>query len=375
MKIPAIFDTSDRARTAWKTTATVCRLVMAVTFIFSGFVKSVDPWGTALKISEYMDSFGIQQSDLYRFGFAIWLCAAELMMGCMLLFKVRLRLITLFALCTMTIFTAVTFILAVWEPVSDCGCFGDAVKLTNWQTFFKNLILWPMSMVIFYAALDGRFFPLTRREVILTLLFMTMSGGLGAYCYRHLPLIDFLPYKKGVNLREAMMTESGETSTTLIYRDLTDGSLREFSLEDTTWYDESRWEYVSTQVESTAVTAAPTLREFALFDAEGDATEEILSYTGRTWMLCVSKLELLDDRCRRNMRRGTEQARSEGARIICVTSTPLSETTWLEFDGSEPVRCYNIDATTFVTMLRAKAGAVILEDGVIVKKLNCRDIK
>lgn len=349
---------------------------MAVTFIFSGFVKSVDPWGTAIKVSEYINGFGFQQLEYYRFGFSIWLCAAELMMGCMLLFKVRLRLITLFALCTMTVFTLLTFVIAVWVPVSDCGCFGDAVKLTNWQTFFKNLVLWPMSMVIFYSALDGRFFPLTRREIVLTVTFMTLAGGLGTYCYRHLPLIDFLPYKVGVNLREAVGSgDSGETSTTLIYKDRLDGSIHEFALEDTTWYDDSRWEYVNTRVESVGEITEPIIREFAIFDPEGDATEEILSAPGRTYIICVSKFEILKEWCRRNLRTAVEQAHREGAGVICITSTPLRETTWTEFDGSEPVRCYNIDATTIITMLRAKAGLVILDDGTIVEKLNCRDVK
>ena len=110
-----------------KNLATVCRILLGLTFIFSGFVKTVDPWGTAIKISEYLNAFGFEDLKYYRFGFAIWLCGAELMMGCMLLFKVRTPLISIFAVVAMVIFTSITFVSAVWLPVEDCGpCGGDA---------------------------------------------------------------------------------------------------------------------------------------------------------------------------------------------------------------------------------------------------------
>ena len=123
---------------AFKWLSHACRIVLGVTFIFSGFVKTVDPWGTAIKIQEYLSIYGLESLSGLRFGFSIWLCGAELMMGLMLLFKVRIRLISIFALASMIFFTVLTFLSATWLPVEDCGCFGDAVKLTPWETFAKN---------------------------------------------------------------------------------------------------------------------------------------------------------------------------------------------------------------------------------------------
>ena len=124
-------------RRAFRNLAHVCRYILALTFIVSGFVKSVDPWGTALKVNEYLSIYGLEWLSPVSMIFSIWMCGAELMMGLMLTFKVRTRLVSIFALGSMIFFTILTFLSATWIPVEDCGCFGDAVMLTNWQTFWK----------------------------------------------------------------------------------------------------------------------------------------------------------------------------------------------------------------------------------------------
>ena len=128
----------------------VCRTLVGLIFVFSGFVKAVDPWGTALKVNEYLSIYGMEQLSGVSMVFSIWLCGAELMMGLMLLFKVRTRLVSIFALASMIFFTVLTFLSATWIPVEDCGCFGDALKLTPWETFAKNLIILPMVFVVWY---------------------------------------------------------------------------------------------------------------------------------------------------------------------------------------------------------------------------------
>ena len=191
--------------------AAICRVIVGVTFIFSGFVKAVDPWGTALKVNEYLSIYGIEELQPAAMIFSIWLCGAELMMGCMLTFRVRTRLISIFALLSMTFFTILTFLSATWIPVEDCGCFGDALKLTPWQTFFKNLIILPLVVIVWMRHRHQRILDFSRLEVALTCLFCTFAMGLGAYCYYNLPLIDFLPYKVGVNISEEMAQSALET--------------------------------------------------------------------------------------------------------------------------------------------------------------------
>lgn len=357
--------------------ADICRIVFGLTFIVSGFTKTIDPWGTAIKITEYLNTYGFETLNNYRFGFAIWFCAAEMMMGFMMVFKVKTRLISIFAMLVMSFFLILTFLSATWVPVEDCGCFGDAIKLSPWASFGKNVVLWLLALVIWLNARKTlTFFPVTRYEWICTFLFAGMAGGLGAYCYYHLPLIDFLPYKKGVNLYEAIYGDNAaQEDVKLVYRDRTDGSLHEFSVQDTTWYDTTRWEFVD-HAESPSFTSDVALREFAVFNSERDYTEDIVGYEGRVYLISAVKLDKIKPRCSRSLAGVVERAAEQNALVVCVTSSPVSpgEEVWFG-EGVAPVPVYNVDATTLITMLRATVGLVVLDDGVIVDKRNCRDIR
>jgi uncharacterized membrane protein YphA (DoxX/SURF4 family) len=356
--------------------ADVCRVVLGLTFIFSGFVKTVDPWGTALKITEYLNVYGFEALADYRMVFAIWFCAAELMMGLMLTFKVKTRLISIFAMLVMSAFLVVTFLSATVLPVEDCGCFGDALKMSPWASFGKNVVLWCLALVVWRNARRTLYFrPVKMREIILTVLFACMAGGLGVYCYRHLPLIDFLPYKVGVNLHDAKYGEMDEEQEArMIYRDLSDGSMREFAVSDTTWYDTTRWEFVE-MVEQQQEESGLSLREFTVLDSrKEDATSEIVGSQGRVYMLCASKLDLIKPRCAARFEKVVRRAYEEGASVVLLTATPIAEGETRTFGDAFPVELYNVDGTTMITMLRASVGMVVLDGGVITDKRNWRDI-
>ena len=327
-----------RKTRVFKLIANVCRLILACTFILSGFTKVIDPWGTAMKVNEYLSIYGVESLQPASMAFSIWLCGAELMMGCMLLFKVRIRLISIFAVLSMLFFTALTLLSATLIPVEDCGCFGEALKLTPWQTFFKNLALLPMAFVVWWRYRPDKIFAFNALEIVLTVTFFFLSMYLGYYCYRHLPLIDFLPYKVGVNIREAMqapIVEPGESETVLVYRNRRTGREREFSLEDTEWQDAEKWEWVDTRTTSEVPAVRPLVSEFALRDAEGDATEEVLTMPGRVYMLCVTAFDRLPRSCARRMARLAERAREEGANVVCLTPAPLYGVTGHEFGTVE----------------------------------------
>ncbi len=268
-----------------------CRIVVGAIFVFSGFVKSVDPWGTALKVNEYLSIYGFEELLPYSMIFSIWLCGAELMMGLMLVFKVRTRLISIFALVSMIFFTALTFLSATWIPVEDCGCFGDALKLTPWQTFLKNLVILPMVFVVWYRYRKYRVMELHRSEVALTCLFCIFAMGVGAYCYFNLPLIDFLPYKRGANIYEMIEAQHDTGSDVmaveeyvLVYRNRRTGKLREFAIDDEEWQDEDKWEWVETRVDNEAPAVQTLISEFSISDPEGNFTRDILTRRGRVDM-------------------------------------------------------------------------------------------
>ena len=172
-----------RTSRTFKLLANVCRLILACTFILSGFTKVIDPWGTALKVNEYLSIYGMEALEPASMTFSIWLCGAELMMGCMLLFKVRIRLISIFALASMLFFTLLTLLSATVIPVEDCGCFGEALKLSPWETFVKNVVLLPMAFVVWWRYRPDRIFAFKPVEIVLTCTFFCLSMYLGYYCY------------------------------------------------------------------------------------------------------------------------------------------------------------------------------------------------
>ena len=369
-------------RRAFRNLAHVCRLILGLTFIASGFVKSVDPWGTALKVNEYLSIYGLEWLSPVAMIFSIWMCGAELMMGLMLSFKVRIRLVSIFALLSMTFFVVLTFLSATWIPVEDCGCFGEAVKLSPWATFFKNLALWPLALVVWWRYRPDKILVFKRLEVALAVLFCTVAMGMGVYCYRHLPLLDFLPYKVGMNIREEMeksALETHENDAVIVCRHKRTGRIREFDLKDSEWHNTKRWEWVDTRVEADnreSVVVKPLVSEFSLRDVNGeDATALVTESEGRLYMICITRFDRIAPRCAKRLHRVFERAEREGATVICVTPERLSEQSWQEFSHGSNVKCCNIDATVMKTILRAETGLVVLDRGTIIGKYNCRDIK
>ena len=369
------------ASRALKISANICRVIVGVVFAFSGFVKVVDPWGTSLKVNEYLSIYGIEELTPLSMIFSIWLCGAELMMGLMLIFRVRTRLISIFALASMIFFTVLTFLSATWIPVEDCGCFGDALKLSPWETFFKNLAILPMVFVVWYRYRKDKIFVFKPIEIFLTCLFCTVAMGLGAYCYFTLPLVDFLPYKKGANIYDMIVAqhdtgteEMVEEEYVLVYRNRKNGKIKEFSIDDKEWQDDSKWEWVETRVDNEISPVQTLISEFSISDVEGNVTQEILTQDGYMYLLCVTDFDRMSEKCKARLGKIVEKAITEDEHVVCLTPQPLKEVTYMSFAGSEPARCYNIDATVMKTMLRAENGVVVLKDGVIEDKYNCRQI-
>ena len=362
----------------FKNLSHLCRTLLAVTFIFSGVVKTVDPWGTALKMSEYLTIYGWDSLQEYVMPFSIWMCGAELMMGLMLLFKVRIRMVSIFAVCSMLIFTVITFLSATLLPVEDCGCFGEALKLTPWQTFLKNLALLPLALVVWWRYRRDRIFSFSKLELTCAAIFFSVAMGLGTYCYYHLPLIDFMPYKVGVNIREAIHEEQTsqdeEVETVLVYRNRKNGRLREFSIDDKEWHDETKWEWVETRTESEQNVVRALISEFAVYNAYGDATELLLNTPGRLYLFCVARLDEIPAACQQKFDELSFRAAVLNQQVAVLTPDPLYERTSIHMGGLL-VPCYNIDASTLKTMLRARNGVVVLDNGTITGKYNCMTMR
>jgi hypothetical protein len=246
------------------------------------------------------------------------------------------------------------------------------------QTFLKNLVLLPMILIVWWRYRPDRMFAFSRLEFALACLFFVFSMGVGTYCYLHLPPVDLLPYREGTNIAEAMAEARDrklESEVVLVYRNRRTGKLREFSLDDNAWHNEKRWEWVDTRVsENVADRVEPMILEFYVADEQGEVTDSLLNIKGNLYMICVTDRDKVSPKCEQRLAKGVEQAAAEQAAVICLTPQPITRPTYHSFAGSETVRCYNIDSKTMKTMLRANTGIVVLTDGIVSRKANCRDI-
>ena len=344
-----------------------CRIIFAISFIVAGFYKAIDPWGTILAMRNYLVAYDVTAPDWLVTTLSIWLSGAELMMGCMLLFKVRIRMVSIFSVLSMIFFTVLTFLSATVIPVEDCGCFGELVKFTPWQAFAKNAVLLPMALCFWYRYRPDRIFAFSKLEFSLMCIFFTFAMSMGVYHYLHLPLIDMLPYRVGVNIGEEMNKVSAEQTSedvVLVYRNRRTGRLREFSLNDKAWHNDNRWEWVETRVEEDN-SVEPMILEFYISNYSGDKTPEILSHPGKLYMLFLSDSELSSS-VRERFDSVVHHAENRGESVIYITPEHLSV--------DAPSNYYNMDSKTMKTMLRADFGLIELENGVIVAKYNYRDI-
>lgn len=346
-----------------------CRVTFALAFIVSGFFKAIDPWGTILSVKNYLVAYDITLPEWVVITFSIWLCGAELMMGSMLFFKVRIRMVSIFSVLSMTFFTILTLLSATIVPIEDCGCFGELWKLTPWESFAKNAVLLPMALCFWYRYRPDRVFAFSKLEFFLMCLFFALSMSVGTYSYLHLPPMDLLPYKVGTNIAEEMnkaRAKEYSESVVLVYRNIRTGKLREFSLDDKAWHNDKRWEWVDTRVESDNIGVEPMILEFYISDGNGEKTAEILAKQERLYMLCVMDFERVTERIKERFSAVERYAEQSGGEVIYLTPEHLP--------ANAPVALYNIDAKTMKTMLRADYGLVVLEKGVIVEKYNYRDI-
>ena len=189
----------------------VCRLVISLTFIFSGYVKAIDPLGTQYKLQDYLNVVQLSQyvPDYLTLGASVLLGGLEFCLGVFILFAIHRRLMSRLVLLFMAIMTPLTLWLAVANPIKDCGCFGDAIILTNWETFYKNVVLLAAAIVLCVKPLMmPRFISRTNQWIVITytIIFILFSSTRSLYT---LPQFDFRPYHIGADIKKGMEIPDG----------------------------------------------------------------------------------------------------------------------------------------------------------------------
>ena len=349
----------------------VCRFVLGLTFVFSGFVKAVDPMGFYYKVEDYLEAFGIGQWVPYIFiiFFVIGLSAVEFCVGIFLTFGIRRRVAAPIALLLMAVMTPLTLYLALFNPVSDCGCFGDAVELTNWETFGKNVVLLAAAFVVFRQAERIWRFVSPKMEWMVSLYSFLFIFAFSFYCLANLPVFDFRPYRIGVNIRQGMeMPEGAKPSVFESHFILEkDGERREFTLED---YPDSTWTFVEARSVLVEEGYEPPIQNFAMMDVETgeDITQEVLADTGYVFLLVVNRVEEADDGNIDLINEIYDYSVEHGYGFHALTSSAKDEIElWCDRTGAEYSFC-QMDDITLKTVIRSNPGLLLLKGGTILNK-------
>ena len=353
------------------TVVNVCRFVLAATFIFSGYVKAIDPLGTLYKLKDYAAAMSLNGllPDWVLVGVAIALGALEFALGVFMLFAVRRHVVSRITLAFMTAMTVLTLWIFVADPVKDCGCFGDALKLTNGETLLKNIVLIACAALVAWRPADmARFISRSNQWIVryYTVAYIVITS---IYCLYTLPIFDFRPYHVGMNIKQGMEIPEGaeqpEFESTFLLRK--NGETREFTLDN---YPDSTWEYVDTRTVQTKKGYEPPIHDFALTscDTGEDITEQVLTKKGYTFLLVSPRLAVADDSNFGDIDQIYEYAEENGADFYCVTASANDEIErWRDLTGAEYHFC-NADETTLKTMIRSNPGLMLLKDGTIIGK-------
>ena len=353
------------------TAVNVCRFVLAATFIFSGYVKAIDPLGTLYKLKDYAAAMSLNGllPDWALVGVAIALGALEFALGVFMLFAVRRHVVSRITLAFMTAMTVLTLWIFVADPVKDCGCFGDALKLTNGETLLKNIVLAACAALVAWRPVDmARFISRSNQWIVryYTVAYIVITS---VYCLYTLPIFDFRPYHVGMNIKQGMEIPEGaeqpEFESTFLLRK--NGETREFTLDN---YPDSTWEYVDTRTVQTKKGYEPPIHDFALTscDTGEDITEQVLTKKGYTFLLVSPRLAVADDSNFGDIDQIYEYAEENGIDFYCVTASANDEIErWRDLTGAEYQFC-NADETTLKTMIRSNPGLMLLKDGTIIGK-------
>ncbi|MBN2214994.1 MAG: DoxX family protein [Bacteroidales bacterium] len=352
----------------------ISTLFVGSVFVFSGFVKAVDPQGTILKFYDYFEAFHLDFLNPLGFILTLLLCTVELVVGFNLLMGIRIRITSWILLVFMSGFTIITLKLAISNPVSDCGCFGDAVILTNWQTFWKNVILFLPAVFIF---MQRSKFPVLFRvhsEWLLTFIFFLSGITLAVYSYYHLPLLDFRPYKTGVNIPEKMIIPEGspvdEYEFSFVYEK--DGKKKEYTIQN---LPDSTWQWIETRQKLIREGYVPPIHDFSITTLDGnEITEEVLSDPGYSFLIIAYDLEQTDKGAFMKLNKLSAKFDSADCRFYCLTSSTYEVIDKFISQVKPDFQLYTADNITLKTMIRSNPGLMLLKDGTILYKWHSGNI-
>ena len=355
------------------------RLFTGLLFIFSGLIKANDPTGFGYKLEEYFLVFGTEFLNDYAVTIAIVICGLEILLGALLLLGFWKRRVAWGLLLLILFFTFLTFYSAFFEVVTSCGCFGDAIPLTPWQSFGKDLVLLALILIIFFNREAIR--PVFRNrgtQLLLTVFLIVASLGIGVYTVNYLPFIDFLPYKKGNNLPELMTLPEGavgdQYEITYTLRNKTSGEEKQVSdkvyLADELWKDEN-WEIIG-DPESKLVSKGyqVPIPDLLISDANGeDVTQQLIENPYYNLVVVAWNLDKTDlDALQHINDLVTDITTAYNIRAVLLTASTTQQAEQVSSQLRLLTEIFYADAVPLKSMVRANPGMLLLRNGTVIDK-------
>ncbi|MGA1976772.1 MAG: BT_3928 family protein [Bacteroidales bacterium] len=355
-----------------KTLKYICRIIVGVVFIFSATTKGIDPLGFTYKLHDYFQAFHLGFLKEASLPLTILLCTLEFLAGFSVLFNLRIKHGLTAVMILMSFFTALTFILAIKNPVSDCGCFGDVIHLTNWQTFFKNIILF---LPVIYLVINRKEL-YQEKNVIRSWVTLTIATVLFVafmfYNLRYLPVVDFLPYRIGTYIPDKMIIPEGKQAdkyeTTLIYEK--DGVKKEFTINNYPAND-TTWRFVEQKSVLVVRGYQPPIHDFSITTTDNeDITQTILSSDRPTMLMITKKLKEADPGLLRNGFNLGYYCKGNMINFYVLTASGRDE---IRRFSNGITFCFT-DETTLKTMIRSNPGYMLLVKGRIAGKWSWANV-
>ncbi|MBO5974456.1 MAG: DoxX family protein [Paludibacteraceae bacterium] len=356
----------------------ICQIILGISFAFSGFVKAIDPLGSTYKIEDYLTAFGpfFEHFAFLAFPLSVLLAAVEFTMGVNFLLGANVRLTKWIALFFMLVMTPLTLYIALENPVTDCGCFGDAIVLSNWATFWKNIGFSLLVLLLFVLPSFSKNIYFNYQKWIITSVAFSASVLISIYCLRHLPIIDFRPYKIGTDIVKSMEVPEGAKSdvyeTTFIYAK--DGVEKEFTLAN--FPDENDgWVFIEQKTTLIEKGYEPPIHDFSIVNAMGDdITYEVLEKEGFTFLLIAYDVNKAEHKFNEKIASINQLAQYGDIDFYALTASVDEDIEKYSELANATYEWCKTDPITLKTIIRANPGLVLIKDGIIIGKWNSRDI-
>ncbi len=353
----------------------ISRILVGVLFIISGFIKLNDPVGFSFKLEEYFSQGVLDLPWLmsYALAISIFMVIFEVLLGVMLLVGFRVKF-TMWSLLPMIVFfTFLTFYSAYFNKVTDCGCFGDAIKLTPWESFTKDIVLLVLIIVLFVGRKYIKSIFGSNTQRIITLVVLVLCIVYGYYVLNHLPVIDFRPYKIGANIKDGMSVPENAPKPIYEYAWKFKTNGEEKIIVTYGDYPSVEGEFIDVETTEIQKGYEPPIHDFTIEQNGEDFTASLL-HEPKLIMVIAYDLRKSDYGVFPEIKEVIDKALKNGYKVIGISASNSEQTDKLIKDYKLDLEFYFTDETTLKTIVRSNPGVLVLENGTIVEKVHYNDL-